>query len=121
MGYKDDVIMLSKFKRSLLPPVWNALFTILFCCLSEKITSSDNANKVFHTLLYAFYSGEKIDIGQIIWVQFTQSISSSTNNTNISSVIFWSIVVRNACDHFKVPTMANVHMANFVVINTTTL
>lgn len=105
--------MLSKFKKSVL---WNVLFTILFCCLYEKIIGSNNVNKVFHTLLYAFYYGEKIDIGQIVWVQFTQSISSSTKNTDISYVIFWSIVVRNACDHFKVPTMANVRMANFVVL-----
>lgn len=55
--------MLSKFKKSLLPPVWNALFTILFCCFSERIIGLDNANKLLHTLLYALYSGDNIDLG----------------------------------------------------------
>ncbi|CAH1421559.1 unnamed protein product [Lactuca virosa] len=112
--------MLLKFKKSLLPLVWNALFTFLFCFFSKRITGSDNANKLFPTLLYALYSGENIDLGQILWVQFSQSISSSTKNSEISCAIFWSIVVRNACDHFKVPIMADAQMATFPVLNTTT-
>ena len=63
IGYKEDFVMLSKFKKSLLPPVWNALFTILFCCFSERIIGLDNANKLLHTLLYALYSGDNIDLG----------------------------------------------------------
>lgn len=89
-------------------------------CLFEKITGSDNTNKLFHTLIYVLYSGEKIDLGQILWVQFTQSIYSSMKNTDISCVRFWSIVARNARDHLKVPMMADVHMASFIVLNTTT-
>lgn len=107
-------------KSCLLPSVWNALFTILFRCISKKITGSDNTNKLFHTLLYTLYSEENIDLGQLLRVQFTQGISSSMKITDISCARFWLTVVKNARGHFKVPTMFDAQMANFDVLNTTT-
>ncbi|CAI9287432.1 unnamed protein product [Lactuca saligna] len=61
MGYISDLSVLSQFKKFALPPIWNALFTIQFKCISKRSIGYDNASQVFHTLLYGLYFGEKID------------------------------------------------------------
>lgn len=66
MGCKEYFFMLSKFKKSFLPPFWNVLFTILFRCFTERVSGLDNANKVFHTLIYSLYTNKKVDLGQIL-------------------------------------------------------
>lgn len=66
MGYNADKFFLFKFKKLCLPPVWNTLFAILFRCFSKRVRSSDNANKLFHILLYALYMDEKNDLVQIL-------------------------------------------------------
>lgn len=45
---------------------------------------------------------------------------SLKKDCDISCARFWSIVVSNARDHFKVPIMDDAHMVNFVVLNTST-
>lgn len=59
MGYNYDFSFLSKFKKYALPPIWNAPFTIMFKCFSKRVTGSDSASLIFHTLLYGLYYGGK--------------------------------------------------------------
>lgn len=120
IGYKSDLFVLLKFHKSYFPPIWNDLFTILFKGFSQRITSSDNANKLFHTLLYTLYTNEKIDLCQILQVQFTQIPASSMNDSNTSCAYFWSIVLKNAWDHFKVPRVADMQFVKFSMLNKTT-
>lgn len=65
MGYTYDLSLLPKFRKSTLPPIENALFTILFKCLLERVTGSDNASKFFYTLIYGLFSGENVDYGKV--------------------------------------------------------
>lgn len=69
-------------------------------------------------MLYALYTDDKIDLGQIRWTQFIKSPTSSWKFLNISNAHFWSIVVKNARDHFKVTQMDDVQMEKFSVMNT---
>ena len=52
MGYTEVLTMVTKFKKSCLPPQWNGLFTLLFKSLLERVAGSDGAIKAFMTLLY---------------------------------------------------------------------
>lgn len=67
IGYNSDLSLLSKLKKHVLPPVWNALFTILFKCLLERITGSDGASMIFYSLMYELFSRENVDYGTITW------------------------------------------------------
>lgn len=116
MGYTGDISLLSKFRKSFLPPMWNGLFTLLFKSLSESVSGYDSASKVFYTLIYGLYHGINLDCGSIIWAQFIQSTSSSTRHTEISCARFWSIVVKRALFHYRVP-----HMQDSLMVDTPTL
>lgn len=94
MGYNSDLSQLSKFKNYVLPLVWNALFAILFKCLSERITSFDGARRTFYTLIYGLFYAENVDYRTIILSEFTQNMSFNTKDSEISYAKFWSIVVR---------------------------
>ena len=96
IGYIYDFSVLYLFKKSVLPAIWNALFTIMLRCFSKPSTVSNNASRLFHTLLYGIYYVEKVYFGAMLWDQFAQSISSKTKDTEISWARFWSIFVRNA-------------------------
>lgn len=92
-GYNGDISLLSKFKKSFLPPMWNGLLTLFFKSLLERASGSESANKVFYTLMYGLYHGIKLDFGSVIWAQFFQSTTSSTRHMKISCAYFWSIIV----------------------------
>jgi len=69
MGYSSDITKLLKFMKSSLPPIWNALFTLLFKCFSERVAGSDALNKLFYTLMYGLFTGEEVDFGLVLWTQ----------------------------------------------------
>ncbi|CAI9302898.1 unnamed protein product [Lactuca saligna] len=81
MDYSGDISLLSKFIKSFLPPMWNWLFIVLFNILSEMVLGSDSARKLFYTLIYGLYHGINMDFGSVIWSQFIQSTSLSTQHT----------------------------------------
>ncbi|CAH1437430.1 unnamed protein product [Lactuca virosa] len=118
MWYISDLSVLSQFKKSALPPIWNAFFTIMFKCFSERSTGSDNASRLFHTLLYGLYTGENIDFGTILWDQFVQSPASKTKDIEISRARFWSIMVRNAMLHYHIPEIRDVVIADIPKMKT---
>lgn len=63
------------------------------------------------------YTNEKIDLGHILWALSVQRPMSSSKDMCISCAQFWSIVVKNARDHFKVSQMTNVQMTSFSMMN----
>ncbi|KAL4562111.1 hypothetical protein LXL04_034305 [Taraxacum kok-saghyz] len=68
---------------------------------NQPTTGSDNASKLLLTLIYAIYTNQNIDIGQILWTQFCLSPNSNTRTTHISMAHFWGIVVDGALNKFK--------------------
>ena len=115
MGYSGDIIKLSNFKKSHLPPVWNGLFTLLFKSLSERVAGSDSASKQFCTLMYGLFTGEAVDFGLVLWSQLCQSIGSSSRHTEISCARFWAVIVDKCLQHFHVPAMADPVMAQIPI------
>lgn len=99
MGYTADISLLSNFRKSYLPPIWNGLFTLLFKSLSERVSGSYSASKKFYTMIYRLYTGVNLDYGSVIWAQFVQSTNSSTRHIEISCARFWSIAVNYAFLH----------------------
>lgn len=120
MGYNSDLSLLSKFKKSALPPLWNVLFTIFFKCLSERVSGSDSASKILNILIYGLIFGENIDYGIIMCTRFALSVSSNTKYSQISCARFWSIVVRRALNHWKVREMKDVLGFQISKMQTTT-
>ncbi|CAH1421347.1 unnamed protein product [Lactuca virosa] len=86
------------------------MFTIFLKCFSKRTIGSDYASKLFHTLMYAIYIGEKIKLGQVLRTQFIQSPTSTTKDSEISCTIFSSILVKNARDHYRFPHAMDVCM-----------
>lgn len=78
MSYNGDLTLLSKFKKYNLPPVWNGLFTLMFKSFSKRIASSDNASKLFTTIIYGLYHDINLDYDSIMWEQLIQSTYSTT-------------------------------------------
>lgn len=103
MVYIVYISLLSKFRKPNLPPMWNELFTLLFKSFSKRVAGLDNASKLFCTIIYGLYHGTNMDYGSILWTQPIQSTASSSSNSRISCTRFWSIVVKRALVHFKVP------------------
>lgn len=64
MGYNSNLSVLSQFKKSALPPIWSALFTIMFKCFFEQSTGSDNASRLFHNLYMEFIRGTRFILEQ---------------------------------------------------------
>lgn len=120
MGYISDISFLSKFRKSFLLPVWNGLFTILLKSLSDRVSGSDNASKLFYTLIYGLYTRTNVDFHTVIWNQFAYSFNSTTRHMEISCARFWSIVVKRALLHYKVPEMTDSLMAEIPMMQTTT-
>lgn len=84
MGYLGETTLLSKFKKPNLPTMWNGLFMLLFKSLSERVSCSDSASKLFYTIRYGLYHGINLDYGYILWTQLILSTPSSTRNTKIT-------------------------------------
>ncbi|KAL4590759.1 hypothetical protein LXL04_003702 [Taraxacum kok-saghyz] len=101
MGHDPLLETVLKINKSRMPPRWNLLTSIVLRCFAERTTGSENASKLLLTLIYAIYSGQNIDIGHILWTQFSLSPNSSSRTTNISMARFWSIVVDGALGKFK--------------------
>lgn len=57
IGYNSGLSLISKLNKSALPPISNALFTILFKCLSKRVTDFDSASKLFYTLTFGLFTG----------------------------------------------------------------
>ena len=66
MGYTEYLAIVSKFKKPNLPPMWNAMFTLIFKSFSERVTRSDSASKLSLTLMYGVYSGFNLDYGSVL-------------------------------------------------------
>ncbi|CAI9301846.1 unnamed protein product [Lactuca saligna] len=92
-GYNSDLSLLSKFEKSDLPFIWNALFTIFFKCLSERT---------------------------VVWTQFTQSVNSNIKDSEISCAQFLSVVVCHALNNDKVPEIKDVVVIEILKMQTTT-
>ena len=101
MGHDPLLETVSKMNKSRMPPRWNLLASIILRCFAERTTGSDNASKLLLTLIYAIYTNQNIDIGQILWTQFCLSPNSSSRTTHISMSRFWAIVVDGALSKFK--------------------
>ncbi|KAL4583271.1 hypothetical protein LXL04_007839 [Taraxacum kok-saghyz] len=101
MGHEPLLETVSKMNKSRMPPRWNLLASIILRCFAERTTGSDNASKLLLTLIYAIYTNQNIDIGQILWTQFCLSPNSNTRTTHISMARFWGIVVDGALNKFK--------------------
>lgn len=120
IGYTGDISLLSKFKKPFLPPMWNGLFTLLFKSFSERVAGSDNASKLFYTLIYGLFHGFNLDYGAILWTQLIQSTFTTTQHAEISYARFWSIVVNRALSHFNVKLMLDSVMAPTPILQLTT-
>lgn len=120
MGYTGDISLLSKFRKSFFPLMWNKLFTLLFKSLSKRVTGSKSASKVFYTLIYGLYNWINLDYGSVLWTQFVQSAISSTRHTEISYARFWRVVVNRDLNIFKVPLMKDSLMAGNPTLQKTT-
>ena len=57
MGYTGDISLLSKFRKSFLPPMLNGLISLLFKSQSERVLGSDSVSNLFYTLIYGLYHG----------------------------------------------------------------
>lgn len=83
MGHTGDISLLSRFRKSFLPLMWNDLFTILFKSLSERVACSDNTSKLVYKLLFELLYGVNLDFSSVIWAQFVQSTNSTTQHTEV--------------------------------------
>lgn len=61
MGYTELLTVVTKVKKSCLPPQWKGLFTLMFKGLSERVVGLDGASKIFMTILYGIYIGIHLD------------------------------------------------------------
>ncbi|CAI9271425.1 unnamed protein product [Lactuca saligna] len=120
MGYTSYIFLLSKFRKSFLPPKWNGLFPIMFKSLSEWVSGSDSATKMFYTLCFGLFNGVNLDFGSIIWTQFVQSTSSTTRHTEILCAFFWLIMVKKVLLHYHGLTMMDLLMADIPKLQSTT-
>lgn len=105
MGYKETLTSISKFRKPNMLPQWNGLFTLIFKSFSERVTSSDYANKLYMNIMYGIYIGENIDDGVVLWAQLVQSTHSTNRHSEISCARFWTIVVQRAIERHKIPVM----------------
>lgn len=93
MGYKDHLVILSKFRKLNLPPIWNGLSTLIFNSFYETTTGSDSAIKKFLTILYGLYSGINLDYGLVLRTLLVHSTLTVTRHIEISCGHFWAIIV----------------------------
>ncbi|KAI3510617.1 hypothetical protein L1887_17749 [Cichorium endivia] len=105
MGYKGDITQLSKFSKKGLPPLWNALFTILFKSFSERTTGTDSASKLFYSIFYGLYNAVNLDYGSILWSQFVESVNYKLRHQEISCARFWSLVVERTIQKHDIHVM----------------
>lgn len=118
MGYSYNLCVLLIFNESYLPHGWNANFTFLFNCFSERAIGSNDMSKLFHTLLYGLFSVDKNGFGYILWTQFVQILVSKSMDTKIYCAWFWLIMVKQALNHHKIPTMVDAMMADIQKMST---
>ncbi|CAI9263314.1 unnamed protein product [Lactuca saligna] len=119
MGYTEILTMVTKFKKSCLPPPWNGFFTIQFKGLSERSSGSDGASKLFMTILYGLYHDLNLDYGSVLWQQLIQSLASSSRHTEVSYAKFWTLITKWAMDKLHVPTVAGSLLSTINVFHTT--
>ncbi|CAI9278326.1 unnamed protein product [Lactuca saligna] len=118
MWYKETPTAVSKFKKSNLPPTWNALFTILFKSFSERVTGNDCASKLFIGLMYGLYTGLNVDYGSILWAQLIQSTHSVARHSEISCARCWTIIVNKAIKQLKIPVMSDALISSIATLHT---
>ncbi|CAI9268636.1 unnamed protein product [Lactuca saligna] len=53
MSYLENLVILSKFKKPNLPPMWNRIFTLIFRSFPERVTGSNSSSKLFLIILDA--------------------------------------------------------------------
>lgn len=107
MGYTNVLTTVTKFKKSCLPLQWNGLLTLINKGLAERVAGSDGTSKGLMTILYGLYHVINLDYGSLIWSQLVQSINSITRHSKISCGRFWTIVTRQAIEHFQIPVMTD--------------
>lgn len=66
MGYRESLVIVSKFKKPNLPPVGNVLFIVIFKSFSERVTGSNSESKLFLTILCGLYSSINLDYGSVL-------------------------------------------------------
>ncbi|KAL7595028.1 hypothetical protein Lser_V15G29179 [Lactuca serriola] len=106
MGYTEVLTMVTKFKKSCLPPQWNGMFTVLFKGLSERSVRSDGASHLFLSIMYGIYNGINMDYGSVLWQQLIQSLSSTSRHSEISYARFWTLITKWVMDKYHVSIVA---------------
>ncbi|KAL7606592.1 hypothetical protein Lser_V15G17506 [Lactuca serriola] len=119
MGYTEVLTTVTKFKKSCLPPQWNGLFTVLFKGLSEQSAGSDEASRLFISILYGIYNGINLDYGSVLWQQLIQSLSSTSRHSKISYARFWTLVTKWVMDKYHIPIVAGSPMSSIGTFRTT--
>ncbi|KAL7586307.1 hypothetical protein Lser_V15G38798 [Lactuca serriola] len=119
MGYTEVLTMVTKFKKSNLPPQWNGMFTVLFKGLSERSVGSDGASRLFLSIMYGIYNGINMDYGSVLWQQLIQSLSSTSRHSEISYARFWTIITKWVMDKYHVPIVAGAPMSSIGTFHTT--
>lgn len=82
------------------------------------VTGSDNASKLFLTIIYVVYSEVNLDYGSMLWAQFFQSTLSVTRHNEISCARFWSIIVRRAINRLNIPVTGGSIIFGILVFHT---
>ncbi|XP_023768812.1 uncharacterized protein LOC111917354 [Lactuca sativa] len=118
MDYMDVLSIVTKFKKSCLPPQWDSIFTLLVKGLSERVAGSDGASNGFMTILYGLYHGINLDYGTLIWAQVVQSLNSSSSDFEISYGRFWTFITQRTNDHYKIPIMTDALLSSVATFHT---
>ncbi|KAL7582391.1 hypothetical protein Lser_V15G42272 [Lactuca serriola] len=119
MGYIEVLTMVTKFKKSCLPPQWNGFFTVLFKGLSERSAGSDGASRLFITILYGVYNGINLDYGSVLWQQLIQSLASTSRHSEISYTRFWTLITKWVMEKYQVPIVADSPLSSIGTFHTT--
>lgn len=120
MGYIGDISLVLKFKWPFLSPMWNRLFTLPFKSFSERVVGSNNASKLFYTIIYGLYHGINLDYGLILCTKLIQSTASTTRNIENLCAQFWSLIVKQYLNHYMVQLMTDSFLAAISILQTST-
>ena len=73
MDYQSILTMISEFKKSSLPCIWNFLFGIYIRCLTGRTMELDKAQLEVYAMVAGIYYELPVDYATQLWDEFVKS------------------------------------------------
>lgn len=75
MGHTPSMTIISEFKKSNFPFIWNFLFRLVIRCLTGRNFGLNKAKPRLMQILHGIHYHEPIDFASILWEEFVTHVS----------------------------------------------